>query len=624
MAIGLAIAYATTLPGQTPYTNLYHNHFNVSQTNLTETGGNESLLIQITSELKTENDENGGNECIYAFRGDNKKDFWKYEVETDEWTELEDAPEKVKLGGSLIYTGENYLFALRGDNKKDFWKYDISSDEWTVLEETPEKTKGGASLVFAENGFIYAFRGNNKKDFWKYDISTDSWIELKDSAEKVKDGGFLVFDGMGAIYAFRGDNKKDFWKYDIDADSWAAMQESPEKVHFGASMTLGNDNYIYSIRGNEDKLFWRYDINSDNWEEMENAPEDIEKGGSLSSQGSDHVFALRGNNKKDFWRYDISTDSWNNLEDTPENVKDGGSLAIVPNIGGDDLGSIGNYVWYDEDKDGLQGNFEFGVNDIKVYLYHASGVLLDSVFTAVNDNPGDPNFGKDGYYIFESLESGDYYLKYDLTGQNTFSFSNVGTDDNLDSDVDGSHGHNTTAIISLGEGQAQESVDAGFHDNIVPVTLISFEGRQINNNFVKLDWITASEINNKLFQIERKIDEGSNQKGIYYYRLRQVDFNGEDNYSETVAINVNVKQELELNIFPNPTVDFVQIKIGNNPDQLVDVFIYDGNGNLLMTLKNNTTQKSASLDVQKLVPGIYHVVVQGGTTQLTKKMVKVK
>ena len=60
--------------------------------------------------------------AIYALRGDGKKDFWRYSITDNVWSEIPDAPGGIDNGGSLASDGVN-IYALRGDGKKDFWDY---------------------------------------------------------------------------------------------------------------------------------------------------------------------------------------------------------------------------------------------------------------------------------------------------------------------------------------------------------------------------------------------------------------------------------------------------------------------------------------------------------------------
>ena len=111
----------------------------------------------------------------------------------------------------------------------------------------------------------------------------------------------------------------------------------------------------------------------------------------------------------------------------------------------------------------------------------------------------------------------------------------------------------------------------------LPVTWSHFSASKVNE-FVKLEWGTSTEINNSHFEVERSIDglnwevigmkqgkgtytgsseyafvDGSPVLGINYYRIKQVDYNGE--YSHTVERDVIFTGENELlgsQIFPNP------------------------------------------------------------------------
>ena len=111
----------------------------------------------------------------------------------------------------------------------------------------------------------------------------------------------------------------------------------------------------------------------------------------------------------------------------------------------------------------------------------------------------------------------------------------------------------------------------------LPIELINFEAN-VDEDKVALKWITASEINNDYFTIERSADAkiwknvlttngagNSNQileyfekdyqplKGISYYRLKQTDFNGEFSYSNIVPVKYNnSSNNNNLNLFPSP------------------------------------------------------------------------
>lgn len=112
--------------------------------------------------------------------------------------------------------------------------------------------------------------------------------------------------------------------------------------------------------------------------------------------------------------------------------------------------SLGNYVWYDNDHDGIQDANEAGVAGVTVTLYDATGT--NALGTMVTD--------EFGYYIFNDLNAGDYVVGfsnfpagYSLTPQN------AGT--NFATDSDPSLATGKTAVINLSAGEHDMTIDAG-------------------------------------------------------------------------------------------------------------------------------------------------------------------
>jgi len=113
----------------------------------------------------------------------------------------------------------------------------------------------------------------------------------------------------------------------------------------------------------------------------------------------------------------------------------------------------------------------------------------------------------------------------------------------------------------------------------LPVELINFKALIQNNGGVKLLWSTATEKNNKGYDLERSTDNrtwtalgfipgnGNSTRqndynftddnplpGINYYRLKQMDMDGDIEYSPMVVADVRANG-LQLDIFPNPSAD---------------------------------------------------------------------
>ncbi len=123
------------------------------------------------------------------------------------------------------------------------------------------------------------------------------------------------------------------------------------------------------------------------------------------------------------------------------------------------VSAIGDYVWDDSNANGVQDVNESGVNNVKVYLYSGAGSLVDTMRTM--SNPNQP--AKQGYYLFDNLAPGNYFVKFDLPAGFLRSPSNKGGDDTKDSDVDGTNGVNTTGTYELSASQRNFTVDVGIY-----------------------------------------------------------------------------------------------------------------------------------------------------------------
>ncbi|HZW40471.1 MAG TPA: YCF48-related protein [Ignavibacteriaceae bacterium] len=187
----------------------------------------------------------------------------------------------------------------------------------------------------------------------------------------------------------------------------------------------------------------------------------------------------------------------------------------------------------------------------------------------------------------------------------------------------------------------------------LPVELSSFTASQSKNSVI-LNWQTATETNNKGFEVQRK--SSSNEfislafvKGNgtitspqsysysdnnispveYTYRLKQIDFDGTFEYSKEIEVKVNEipkKFSLEQN-YPNPFNPSTTIKFSVPEEQLVEVKIFDVLGNeVAKVVKENFSPGSyeREWDASKLSSGVYYLRMKAGDFSETKKMVLMK
>jgi hypothetical protein len=186
----------------------------------------------------------------------------------------------------------------------------------------------------------------------------------------------------------------------------------------------------------------------------------------------------------------------------------------------------------------------------------------------------------------------------------------------------------------------------------VPVELTSFTA-QTQAQSVILNWVTATELNNHGFEIQRKVIDGdfakvgfvkgegttTNQKeylyvdknlidGKYFYRLKQLDFGGIYDYSQTIEVNVRTLDNfiLEQN-YPNPFNPSTKIKFNIPLTEKVRFEVFNTVGNKVATLLNEL-KEAGSYEVQfeadNLASGVYFYKISAGNFVQTKKMLLIR
>ncbi len=188
-------------------------------------------------------------------------------------------------------------------------------------------------------------------------------------------------------------------------------------------------------------------------------------------------------------------------------------------------------------------------------------------------------------------------------------------------------------------------------DDALPVELVSFAATS-NGTAVNLNWQTASEINNKGFEIQKMFGsvfetigyvEGNGTttennyysftdnkvtSGTYTYRLKQVDLDGTFKYSNEVEVNVIAAAKFALaQNYPNPfnpttNINFSIAETGN-----VKLAVYNTLGQEVATLVNGIMaagQHVATLNAQSLPSGAYFYKLQSGNSVMIKKMLLLK
>ncbi|MEZ5384331.1 MAG: SdrD B-like domain-containing protein [Prosthecobacter sp.] len=242
---------------------------------------------------------------LYAFRGDDRTNFYRYDGGTGAWESRASAPGSVNWGAGLASNG-SHLYALRGDDRTDFWRYDPATNAWTTRASLPTNSKEGGALVY-HAPYFYAMPGDGTALFYRYNPSTNSWSSRASLPANVKKGGALTTDGT-YIYALRGDGKNSFYRYDPSANSWTTRASVPANVNGGGSLVF-DGNYLYAFRGDDRTDFYRYDRSANSWSVRASAPGTAKSGASLVFAGSS-IYALREDDTPYAWKYSPSSNTW--------------------------------------------------------------------------------------------------------------------------------------------------------------------------------------------------------------------------------------------------------------------------------------------------------------------------
>ncbi len=232
-----------------------------------------------------------------------------------------------------------------------------------------------------------------------------------------------------------------------------------------------------------------------------------------------------------------------------------------------------------------------------------------------------------GYTVITSFDSSRLYMVFSGFASNSASFS-------------------YTTVDAAGKSDPASSIYNINWQVALPVKLISFEAEKTNDNQVQLRWATASEIDNDHFDIERSADakewstigevKGAGTTnaaqqysirdrqplaGTSYYRLRQVDYDGQYEYSEIRAVSISEATATTMAVYPNPaaTGTGVNVVLGGSTETIRYIRITSQMGAVVYGTEVNDEQ-SYRLQGLDLPVGVYtiNILTNTGTRHSSK------
>jgi hypothetical protein len=214
-------------------------------------------------------------------------------------------------------------------------------------------------------------------------------------------------------------------------------------------------------------------------------------------------------------------------------------------------------------------------------------------------------------------------------------------------------------ILDDGDGPSV-AANAGFDldavqaTDIVPVELVSFTAENVENEIV-LKWQTATETNNSGFEILRSTQNDNNgwvrvsfiegkgtttkrtdyiysdklnKPNTYFYRLKQIDFDGSISYSDVVEVNVGSPTEFVLHQnYPNPFNPATTIKFTLPTQSRVKLNVYNSIGQIVETVLDKTMDAGyheIEFNATHLPSGVYLYRLESEGFSSVKKMLLLK
>ena len=477
-----------------------------------------------------------------------------------------------RFGESVAISGDYIIIGVHREDEDENGNNTLQDPGSVYIfkkDEGGTDNWGQIKKIVASNRAAYDFFGKSVA------ISGDYAIIGGSNVDTDANGGNLITNA-GAAYIL----KKDLG----GTDNWGELTKISASVRdadawFGHSVSMSGDYVIVGAFGEEDGSFF-------------------------SNAGAAYIF------KKD----EGGADNWGELtkivsSDRAAHDWFGTGVAIS-----DDYAVVGAYQ---EDED------ETGTN----YLNSAG-----SSYIFKRDEGGADNWGQVqkivssdraayGDFGYDVAISGDYILVGDYSA-------------NLDADGNNYKGAAGTAYF--------------FKDQAaLPVELTSFTAQLQADQTNLLQWQTTTEENNKGFEIERSangeswetldfiigngttIEEQNYRyvdtqpiKGTNYYRLKQIDFDGQFEYSK--VITVTLKSNISVSDFyPNPTNGLTRLdfEVSQSSDLIITVFNVMGQQLLIETHSMEKGISTLELNFSKLSKGSYFVKLQNGKEVQHQKLV---
>jgi outer membrane protein assembly factor BamB len=597
--------------------------------------------------------------------------FWQGQIPDNPGTSFQDyTPRSMKkiqdVNGDgikdLVVATENYwTLAFNGNssgNGNILWKYStyfgsintgsvdyeqgvqIASDlNGDNHQDVVIGTAGGNEFVYALNGLTGAVLwefGNSSTtddgDIMGLDVKRDFNNDGVPDVLATASGNESTGSGRFSIYLLNGVNGNQIWR--INQQSQQKLKYMVTSTDFGgaAGSRVGTTNEVIGFN-QLGTIAWVFPTSGTPWTVREipnisgSSSSDIIVGTTTGS-----VYCLNGETGNQIWATSVGNVFIEDLKIVPDVNQSGNPDIFVsginPNIHMLE-GSTGTNIWSNSTGGNILGKDVLGDLNADGIPEVGSASLNDiaHVYNSVNGN-----------IIFNYAFGG---------GTNSYAAEHIVDVD----DVDGNFSNEFAACSRDG----RVILFSGGIE-VVPVEIFTFTASTSACN-VQLLWGTATETNNSGFQIERskrlkaRSEEWENvgfvpgsgttterqtysfsdknvASGKYLYRLKQIDFNGEFEYSKEIEIEIGTPLNFSLaQNFPNPFNPITVIKFALPVSGNINLSVYNSLGEKVETLINHFFEAGyhqLEWNASDYSSGVYYYRIETEKFNDVKKMLLLK
>ncbi|KAM3607726.1 uncharacterized protein V6R79_012639 [Siganus canaliculatus] len=233
------------------------------------------------------------------------RDFWRYNVVCDEWTELsctsEAAPEEVEEHTMVAHEGFLYVFGGMLDSaytkrRCPLWVFDTAKGKWVHCRgktsspqaQMPSNRKGHSAVVIGSAMLVYGglvdMKGSSQ-DFWSLDFDTMAWSQLSDTQRGSVGPGprhcHSATAHQSCMYLFGGlkglREQRDFWRWNSSSHTWTSLRNKsgPSRLMGHAAVAYKDSMLVFGggeTQNSPMNCLWRYSFTTQTWGQVAALP----------------------------------------------------------------------------------------------------------------------------------------------------------------------------------------------------------------------------------------------------------------------------------------------------------------------------------------------------------------